>query len=215
VYLPDNVSFAAGACLGIPALTALHAVRLADLHSKRTVLIAGGAGAVAHYAIQFAKLKGARVIATVSQARKAEHARRAGADEIINYRTENVGQRVKALTDGAGVDAVIELDLSGNARLYPEILRAHGIVVVYGTAAGESSVPALWLMQNSITLKFFLIYDLAETERAALLGELSGLLAGNKLTHAIAQQLPLDEIAHAHDLSERGEALGNLVLDII
>jgi NADPH2:quinone reductase len=215
VYLPDNVGFAAGACLGIPALTALHAVNLANLRPKSAMLIAGGAGAVAHYAIQFAKLRGARVITTVSEARKADHARRAGADEIINYRKENVGQRINALTGGAGVDALIELDLSGNARLYPEILRAHGIVVVYGTSAGEANLPALWLMQNSIALKFFLIYELAETERAALLGELSGLLAGNKLAHAIAQQLPLDEIAHAHDLSERGEALGNVVLDII
>jgi NADPH2:quinone reductase len=215
VYLPDNVGFAEGACLGIPALTALHAVRLADLDAKSTVLIAGGAGAVAHYAIQFAKFKGARVITTVSQPRKAEHARRAGADEVVNYRTENVGARIKALTGGAGVNAVIEMDLSGNARLYPDILRAHGTVVIYGMAGTEATLPSLWLMQNSITLKLFLIYDVTEAQRAELLQELAALLADNRLVHSIAEQLPLDEIARAHNLVERGEVLGNVVLDII
>ena len=215
VHLPDQVGFAEGACLGIPALTALNAVRLADLRADSTVLIAGGAGAVGNYAIQFAKLRGARVIATVSQPRKAEHARRAGADETIDYRREDVGARLKALTGGAGVDAIIEMDLSGNARLYPEVLRAHGTVVVYGMSASEATLPSLWLMQNSITLKLFLIYEVTHTERVALLDELTQLLTDNKLTHSIAQRLPLGEIARAHDLLERGEAIGNVVLDII
>jgi NADPH2:quinone reductase len=79
-------------------------------------MIVGGAGSVAHYAIQFAKMRGARVITTVSGPEKAAHARRAGAEEVVNYRTENVGQRVKTLTNGQGVDAVIELDLSANGK---------------------------------------------------------------------------------------------------
>jgi NADPH:quinone reductase len=79
-------------------------------------MIVGGAGSVAHYAIQLAKMRGARVITTVSGPNKAAHALKAGADEVINYRTENVGQRVKSLTDGQGVDAVIELDLSANCH---------------------------------------------------------------------------------------------------
>lgn len=215
VYLPDNTSFAQGACLGIPALTALQAVRLANLRADSTVLIAGGAGAVANYAIQMAKLRSARVISTVSGPRKAEHARRAGADEIINYRTEDVAARVKSLTGGAGVDAVIEMDLSGNARVYPGILRAHGTVVIYGMSGTESTLPSLWLMQNSITLKLFLIYEVTAGERAALIDELTRLLVDDRLTHTIGEQLPLDQIARAHLLVERGEVLGNVVLDII
>jgi NADPH:quinone reductase len=93
VRLPDKVGYEVGACLGIPALTAIQAVRLAQIGSETTVLIAGGAGSVAHYAIQLAKLRGARVITTISNDVKATHARAAGADQTINYRTEDVGER--------------------------------------------------------------------------------------------------------------------------
>ncbi len=98
VRLPDAISFEAGACFGIPALTAWHAIDLAGTGSGSTLLIAGGAGAVAHYAIQFAKARGATVITTVSSAAKAKLARDAGADHTIDYKTENVGERVMALT---------------------------------------------------------------------------------------------------------------------
>jgi NADPH:quinone reductase len=85
VRLPDGTSFEAGACLGIPALTAHRAVTIDGLPEGQSVLVAGGAGAVGHYAIQFAKLLGAaQVIATVSSDEKAAHAKAAGADEIIN-----------------------------------------------------------------------------------------------------------------------------------
>src|SRR5689334_20871050 len=119
VKLPAAISLEAGACLGIPALTAWHAVDIAGTAKGTTLLIAGGAGAVAHYAIQFAKARGATVITTVSSPGKAEVARAAGADHAIDYRREDVGARVAALTDKAGVDAVIELDLAANAHLIP------------------------------------------------------------------------------------------------
>src|SRR5437660_6567551 len=70
VRLPAHIGFAAAACLGIPALTAWHALALADTRAGTKLLIPGGAGAVAHYAIQFAKARGAIVIATVSSAAK-------------------------------------------------------------------------------------------------------------------------------------------------
>src|SRR5438094_588184 len=85
------------------------------------VLVSGGAGAVGHYAIQLARMRGARVLATVSGDAKASHARAAGAESVINYRTEDVGARIRELTDGRGVDAVIEVDLTANAKLLPAI----------------------------------------------------------------------------------------------
>src|SRR5215467_7574049 len=84
--LPDAISFEAGACLGIPALTAWHAVDIAGTAKGTTLLVAGGAGAVAHYAIQFAKARGATVITTVSSPEKAQVARTAGADHTIDYK---------------------------------------------------------------------------------------------------------------------------------
>jgi NADPH2:quinone reductase len=214
VHLPPNVSYAEGACLGVPALTAVQAVRLANIGICSKVLITGGAGSVAHYAIQLAKLRDATVISTVSSDIKAAHAKQAGADAIINYRSEDVGERVKALTCGRGVDAVIELDLSGNARLYPAILRSHAIVVVYGTSARDATLPALWMLQNSITLRFLLVYDMNEAERAAGIAELSQWLKEGRLAHTVGRRLPLEHIAKAHEIVERGEVLGNVVLDI-
>src|ERR1700736_1319981 len=104
VALPQHIGFAAGACLGIPALTAWHALALADARAGTALLIGGGAGAVAHYAIQFAKARGATVVTTISSVAKADVARAAGADHVVDYIRENVGERVAALTGKAGVD---------------------------------------------------------------------------------------------------------------
>ena len=98
VPLPANTGMDDGACLGIPAYTAYHAVVLAGVKEGSTVLVAGGAGAVGHYAVQFAKRRKATVITTVSSPEKAAIARQAGADHVIDYRRENVGARVKAIT---------------------------------------------------------------------------------------------------------------------
>jgi NADPH2:quinone reductase len=214
VLLPDNVDYAAGACLGIPTLTAIQAVRLTQTEPGSTCLIAGGAGSVAHYAIQLSKLRGARVITTISNEAKAAHARAAGANEVINYRSEDVGERVRALTGGRGVDAVVEMDLSRNARYYPAVLRPHATVVIYGMSANESTLPSLWLMQNNITLRLFLIYEISDVDRRAGITELTELLKQGRLTHTVAKRLPLEDIAEAHDMVERGDVIGNVVLEI-
>jgi NADPH:quinone reductase len=214
VVLPAHLGYPEGACLGIPALTAMHAVRLAEARRGMNVLVVGGAGAVAHYAIQMAKARGATVLTTVSNTAKGEHARNAGADHVINYRTEDIGSRVKAITAGAGVDVAIEMDFSGNAPVYPQILKPRSNVIVYGMSKSEATLPGLWLMQNSITLRFFLIYELTQEQRHAALSELTGLLQQAKLKHSIGLRLPLRETASAHDRIEQGSVVGNVVLDI-
>jgi NADPH2:quinone reductase len=214
VTLPDNVSFAEGACLGIPALTAIQAIRLADAQENRTLLIAGGAGAVAHYAIQIAKARGARVLATVSNDAKAAHARAAGADAVINYREEDVGERVKALTDGYGVDAIVEMDLTRNARYYPQVLRPHATVAVYGMSGAEATLPSLWMMQNSVKLLLLFVYDVSPEDRAAGIHQITELMKAGRLKHTIARRLPLDRVAEAHDIVERGDVMGNVVIEI-
>jgi NADPH2:quinone reductase len=212
-HLPDNTDYDAGACLGIPAFTALQAVRLTQVEPGKTVFVVGGAGSVAHYAIQFAKLRGARVITTVSGDAKAAHARAAGADEIVNYRTEDVGARIKALTGGKGVEALIEMDLNNDAKLYPAVLAPHASVAVYGMSSGESTIPSSWMMQSSIDLRLFLIYEISENDRVSGVAEITTLLEGNRLKHTIAKRMPLEEIAEAHDIVERGELVGNVVLE--
>ncbi|MGH7683563.1 MAG: NADPH:quinone reductase [Vulcanimicrobiaceae bacterium] len=214
VPLPQCTDDAAGACLGIPAFTALQAVRLANAGPGTCLFVTGGAGSVANYAIQIAKLRGASVIATISSDEKAKRARAAGADATINSRTEDVGERVKAVTGGRGVDALIEMDLNANAKQYPSVLAPHATVVVYGMT-GDATLPSMWMMQNSIDLRLFLIYEISEADRTAGIAEITKFLDEGKLVHNVALRLPLEKIADAHDIVERGEIMGNVVLDVV
>ena len=207
--LPDNVSFEAGACLGIPAMTAFHAVALVDLEPQSRVLISGGGGAVSQYAIQFAKKRGAAVITTISSPEKASAASEAGADHCIDYKREDVGARMREVTGGALADCVIELDLSANAKLLPAVLRPKGRVVIYGTGP-EATLPSAFCLTNTIGLQFFLVYELDAAERAAALAGIAE--ASSWLKHRIAQPTyTLDNIAAAHEAVERG-ALGNVIV---
>lgn len=214
VAMPDTLGDAEAACLGIPAFTALQVVRHARLAPGSTVLVAGGAGSVGHYAIQLAKRAGATVLTTVSTGAKAEHALRAGADHVLRYRDEDVGARVKALTGGRGADAVLEVDFTANAQQYPSYVRPGATIVVYGMGAMEAVLPTWWFMRNRVTLRFEFIYEISAEERAAGLRELDTLLRTGALQHTVASRLPLAGIARAHDLVEQGQVLGNVVLDI-
>src|SRR3954469_18286163 len=112
--LPDALSFAEGATLGIPCMTAWCCLFGDGAIAGQTVLVTGGAGAVGHYAVQLAKGGGASVIATVSSPAKAEQARLAGADLVVDYKTQDVVAKTMAFTSGVGVDRVIDVDFGGN-----------------------------------------------------------------------------------------------------
>ncbi|MEX2036822.1 MAG: NADPH:quinone reductase, partial [Xanthobacteraceae bacterium] len=214
VPLPAHVSEEAGACLGIPAMTAYHAVAVAGAGKERTVLVTGGAGGVGHYAIQFAKAAGSTVLTTVSSEAKAALARKAGADYVIDYKRENVGERAMALTGKAGVDAVVEMDLAANARLYPGLLHARSTVVVYGTGSAEAQLPAQFLLVNAIALKFIYVYELTAEERAAAVSAINRMLENKTLINNVALTLPLNDIVAAHEAVEQGKAAGNVVVTI-
>jgi NADPH2:quinone reductase len=212
VPLPANVGMEAAACLGIPAYTAYQAVALANVTEGSFALIGGGAGAVALYAVQLAKMRRAAVITTVSSPAKSELARQAGADHVIDYKRESVGERIKAITGGRGVAAVIELDLARNAKLLPEVLAPGGTVAVYGSSTPEVTIPFQFLLQNSITLKFFLVYEMGRQERERATADINLLLARGELIHNVAQTFALDEIAAAHEAVESGRVAGNVVI---
>lgn len=214
VRMPDSLDYFEGACLGVPALTALNAVMAAGVGPGRFLLVPGGAGAVGHYAIQMAKAQGAIVLTTVSGDAKAAHARAAGADHVINYRTSDVGAEVMAVTQGRGVDAVVEMDLSANASAYPGVLRAHAQIVVYGMSSQVTTLPTQWLMQNSVTLQFAYIHEIGEIRRRAVLSQLRQWLEEGRLKHTVGVRLPLPEVARAHDLVESGTVMGKVILEI-
>jgi NADPH:quinone reductase len=212
VKLPDNISFEAGACLGIPAMTAYHAVTLSEAGKGVTLLVAGGAGSVSQYIIQFAKMAGATVLTTISSPEKAKIAREAGADHTIDYKRENVGERVMEITGKRGVDAVIEMDLAANAKLIPSVLRPKGSVIIYGTGP-EAALPAAFCLTNSITLKFFLVYELGVDDRLRTLAAITAGLESGKLMNRIGPTFRLAEIAAAHEAVERG-TIGNVIVTI-
>ena len=212
VALPANVTMDAGACLGIPAYTGYQAVLLARAMEGSTVLVAAGAGAVGHYAIQFAKQRKATVITTVSSPAKAEIARQAGADHVIDYKREDVGERVMAITGKRGVDAVIEMDLAANARLLPNVLAPNGVVAIYGSGAAEASIPFQFLLQNSITMQFFLVYLMPQAERERATADITRMLERNELIHNVAQTFDLGDMVAAHEAVESGKAMGNIVV---
>jgi NADPH2:quinone reductase len=215
VALPDNVPGEVGACLGIPALTAAHAALTHDGVAGQRVLVAGGAGAVGHYAVQFAHLLGARqVITTVSSPAKAELARLAGADVVIDYRSENVVERVREATDGAGVDRVIEVDIAANAAIDMEVVRPDGMWAVYGSGARQFSLPFFPMISRNILVRFFIVYQLNAADRLRANVVLDDFLRRNLLHHNIAARLPLASIARAHELVEAGSVVGNVVVSI-
>jgi NADPH2:quinone reductase len=214
VPLPPKASFEAGACLGIPAMTAYHAVAVANPTKGQTVLVSGGAGGVGHYAIQFAKARGAIVLTTISSDAKAKLARQAGADHVIDYKRENVGERVMALTGNAGVDVVIEMDLAGNAKLYPSLLHPRGQVVVYGTSNGQATIPAQPSLVNAMMIKFVYVYELNADERIAAISAINRMLEADTLIHNVALTLPLEDIVAAHEAVEQGKAMGNVVITL-
>jgi NADPH2:quinone reductase len=215
VPLPAALGFDEGACLGIPALTAYHAVHSNGGVAGKSVLVAGGAGAVGHYAVQFAKLAGAKLVAaTVSNDAKAALARTAGADVTINYRTDDVGQRCAELTAGTGVDRVIELDLAANVKSDLAAVRQDGEITVYGSGAPEIPVPFFASALKNVRYQFFIVYKLSTADRAKDVAGLSALLDRGQLQHNIAARLPLASAAEAHELVESGRAVGNVVLEI-
>ncbi len=215
VPLGDEVPDDAAACFGIPALTALHAMLTDGGVAGKRVLVAGGAGAVGHYAVQFARLLGAaQVISTVSNAAKAGLARAAGADEVIDYKTEDVADRVRQVTQGRGLDRIVEVDIAANALLDLELLRPGGEAVVYGSGAGQFQLPFFPLIAKNLGLRFFIVYNLADDDRARAELLLTRFLARGALQHQIAARLPLAQTAEAHELIEQGQVVGNVLLQI-
>jgi NADPH2:quinone reductase len=214
VPLPASASFEAGACLGIPAMTAYHAVEVAGATEGTTVLVTGGAGGVGHYAIQFAKARGATVLTTVSSEAKAKLAIAAGADHTIDYKRDNVAERMMALTGKAGIDTVVEMDLAANAKLYPGLLHARSSVVVYGTGSAEAAIPAQFMLVNAIAIKFVYVYELTTGERAAAVSAITRMLEDQTLIKNVALTLPLNDIVAAHEAVEQGKAMGNVVVTL-
>jgi NADPH2:quinone reductase len=212
--LPDELSFAAGATLGIPCMTAWCSLFGDGPITGQTVLVTGGAGAVGHYAVQLAKWGGARVIATVSSPAKDMEARLAGADLVVNYRTEDVVAKVMAFTEARGVDRVVDVDFGGNLATTLKIMAMNSTIAVYATNGNRTPmIPMRDLMEKCIALRTLVLYALPPKLLAAAQADISKWLVNGPRIHNIAAQFPLSDTAQAHLAVEKGDKLGTVVVD--
>jgi NADPH:quinone reductase len=212
--LPDDLSFAAGATLGIPCMTAWCSLFGDGPITGQTVLVTGGAGAVGHYAVQLAKWGGARVIATVSSPAKDMEARLAGADLVVNYRTEDVAARIMEFTERRGVDRVVDVDFGGNIATTLKIMAFNSIIAVYATNGNRTPViPMRDLMEKCIGLRTLVLYALPPALLAAAQADISKWLAAGPRIHNIAAQFVLADTAQAHLAVEKGDKLGTVIVD--
>lgn len=218
VPLPDSASFEVGASLGVPAVTAHRALTInesgpsrlsPDALAGRTVLVAGGAGAVGHAAIQLARWAGARVITTVSSPAKAALATAAGADLVIDYRTEDVVARVREFAPDL-VDTIVEVSPAANTGIDADVLAPNGAVAVYATDGGREAVfdVARFFAKNA-RVQFILLYTLAPHLLAAAADDIVAALRDGALHVGEEAGLPvhrftLEETGAAHRAVEEG-----------
>ena len=212
VRLPDSMSFPEGACVGVPILTAHRAVFVAGPVTGKTVLVTGGAGSVGRYAVQWARWGGAQtVLATVSSDQKASLARAAGADHAIDYKQEDVAERVKALI--GKVDHIAEVDFGGNLATTLAILAPNGSLAGYASRGNqEPGVPFRALMSLNATVHAILVYSMPEQAKQQAIDDLAR--AAGSLRHNIAATYSLEQTAEAHAAVEAGSLVGHAVVEL-
>ncbi len=212
--LPENTSFNEGACLGIPCMTAHRCVTLAAELKGKTVLVTGGAGAVGHYAVQWAKRFGAQVIATVSSEDKAAHAKAAGADHAINYKSEDVIARVRELTHNAGVHYVVDVDFGGNLATTLPLLAVNGSIAYYATKGNTTpTITAPDLMRKNVSIHAVLLNGAPHTARKRAQNDIVAWLNEGGMHHTVSEVFPLTRTGDAHEAVEFRAKHGTVVVD--
>lgn len=227
VPLPDNASFELGASIPIPAVTAHRCLTVAEGGPDRlapgtldgkTVLVAGGAGAVGNAAIQLARWAGATVITTVSSPEKAELATKAGAQHVVNYRTENAAEVIRALAP-QGVDIIVEVSPAGNAELDAAVAGPDATIAVYATDGGQdATLPVFPFMWTNARYQFVLLYTLNHTAKESAIADVSAAVAAGAIrvgddAGLPLHRFPLERTAEAHQAVQNG-AIGKVLIDV-
>ncbi|MET1037850.1 MAG: NADPH:quinone reductase [Aeromicrobium sp.] len=227
VRLPDTASHDVGASLGVPAITAHRALTVAEggptrlapgALDGRTVLVAGGAGAVGHAAIQLARWAGATVITTISSAEKAALATAAGAHHTVDYTAGDPAAAIRALAPG-GVNIVVEVSPATNAQLNQAVLANHGTVSVYANNGGDTlSLEIVPTFVLNIRYQFLLLYTVDPAALRAATEDITAAVADGALPVGEDAGLPLvrfplERAADAHAAVESG-VVGKVLIDV-
>lgn len=227
VLLPDSISFDLGAALGVPFLTAHRCLTIAEDGPRRlgpgalenkTILVAGGAGAVGNAAIQLATWSDATVITTVSSPRKAQLAAAAGAHNVIDYRRQDVIAEVRKIAPH-GMHAVVEVSPAVNAAIDAAVIGKGGAIAVYADNGGaEVSVPVRASMTVNARWQFVLLYTLSDAAKAHAIDDVSAAVLDGAVRTGEQAGLPLhhydlERAADAHAAVEKG-AVGKVLIDV-
>jgi NADPH2:quinone reductase len=227
VALPDHASFDLGASLGIPALTAHRCLTVAEngpdrlspgALDGRTVLVAGGAGAVGNAAIQLARWAGATVLTTVSSPEKAALATAAGAQHIVNYRTGNAASLIRTHAPG-GVDIIVEVSPATNAELNMAVAAPNATVAVYSTDGGDAvSLTVFPLMFANIRYQFLLVYTITPEAKDNAVAAVTAAVEARALRPTPEAGLPhhhypLDRTTEALAAVQAG-TIGKVLIDV-
>ena len=228
VALPDSASLELGAFLGVPVLTAHACLTAAQDGPKRlspgalagrVVLVAGGAGAVGNAAIQLAHWAGATVITTVSSPEKAELARRAGADHVVNYREQDAATAIRAIAP-EGVHVIVEVAPTTNAALDVAVAAPHAVVSIYANEANpDMTLTVRPNMIVNLTYRFLMLYNVTAAERenavaATIDAVAAGAIAVGEKAGMPLHRYPLEHTAAAHAAVESG-VVGKVLLDLV
>jgi NADPH:quinone reductase len=217
-----------GAALGIPFITAHRCLTVSEegplrlgpgTLQGRTVLVAGGAGAVGNAAIQLSRWSDATILTTVSSPAKARLAAAAGADHVIDYRQVDVREEVRRIVPG-GVDVVVEVDPQTNAGLDGGLLAPNATVATYADDGGgpDVAVPVRPSMVRNVRWQFVLVYTLPAAAKARAVDDIGAALLDGAVgvgdTHGLPlHHFPLDQAAEAHAAVEQG-AVGKVLITL-
>lgn len=212
VRIPDGIETDQAAALGIPYLTAYGCLFADGPIDGQTILVHGGAGAVGHAAIQLARRAGAHVISTVSSERKGQIAADAGAHVVVDYTAAGAAEAIQSAAR-AGVDRVIEVDLTRNLSIDLAVLVSGGVIVTYAADAEDPAIPVRSLMGRNADLRFVLVYGFPSGLLAQGVAAITDALANGDLTPLPAIRFPLADIAAAHDCVQ-SRPLGKVLVDL-
>jgi NADPH2:quinone reductase len=215
VPMTDNMSFAIGACLGIPAMTAHRCVFSDGPVDGQSILVTGGAGRVGHYAIQWAAQAGATVIATASTPEDGRACMQAGAGAVINHRDAHWFAAVLDNNNGERVDRVIDVEFGANLPEVLKLIRTGGTVSTYASSkVPKPELPFLQMMYLDLTIRMVIVYAMPETAKRLAIADIQAYQQADRLQHRVAHSLPLTDIANAHELIEQGGFRGCVVLTL-
>jgi NADPH2:quinone reductase len=213
--LPQQLNYNEGACLGVPFRTAHRAVFADGKIDGKIVLVQGAGGVVGNFAVQLARKFGATVIGTASSEARANHAREAGAQYIVDRHSNSFIDEILEITKGSGVDRVVEIEFGGNLAMDIAVLKPNGIIAAYSsTAIPTPAFPYYDLAAKGGQINLVQSFNLPTSARLQAQADLENLCSESNFQVAIGKTLSLDEIVTAHELVEEKALIGNVVLEI-